>query len=204
MTWWHQGIFQYRPASAQRTPVHTMYMFNNRVRGDVLENQNVEFGTFPVVEEAFYWYRYEMPEEGEIIKARLHTHPLGLECGLLFRAEPHELGLDKFKLGISPSGCGSAEFQVPKPDTRCLPVSLREAGFASFHSLRKEVLRNLALSQSINVSKGSDKPELACEVWPKNEMVKGYAYDRRCPTCCKKAKFCKGQKRSHNSSLFQR
>lgn len=192
MTWWLQGGLQYRPRNNQRTVVHSMLSLQNSVSGNIFTNQNLEFMSFPVVQDSFVWTKFEMPEDGQLLKAKPHSHPFDLKYGFLFRAEPSDLGLDKFVLGQSPSGCGLYG-SINVDDSRCLPASLQESGFTSFDDLRKSLLRNLGRSRSRNIARGFEPPELVCETWAKLEIIGGYGYDRRTPSCCKRSSWRRGQ-----------
>jgi len=204
MTWYFQNCIQFSPRNLKRIPLHQTFITGPGVL-NALSDQLSTLATFPspTKTKSFYWYTGTMPEEGQLVRNKLHTHGFGFEHSFFFDAEPTDLGLHKFPMGnlTHPDQDGQGHcvaFQVQselngKHGDGCVPITLEQAGFKSFDELRTRVFENLTVSESVNGPKGRT-PSMICESWGKEETVDGFEYDRRFPACCKPWKFRKGQK----------
>jgi hypothetical protein len=169
-------------------------------------NQLEELMTFDLNTDkrSIAWGSYEMSQDGDLVRHKLHSHNVMFEKAFWFRATPEELGL----VG------GSVKF--PFYDLYEI-THLEDTGLKSFDEVEKYLMGNLAKARVEHNLKckssvpsflqrkkppaqcGFNAPFMVCKAWPNNAWLynkredETFVYDRREPSCCKPWSFKKGE-----------
>jgi hypothetical protein len=154
--------------------------------------------TFPVPTryESFFWYTGRLKEGGILLRNKIHAHNTLFDQALFFAANPTQLGMteDNGFMKYMP-------YQTLRPS---------DVGMTSNEEVKQFIIDNLLKSQidfdsrSPQTSQSSKcgypndacvatRPEAICQIHTSLEIIDGFAYDRRQPTCCVEWEWESGQ-----------
>eukprot|EP00602_Paraphysomonas_sp_CaronLab_P007625 CAMPEP_0185022866 /NCGR_PEP_ID=MMETSP1103-20130426/5566_1 /TAXON_ID=36769 /ORGANISM="Paraphysomonas bandaiensis, Strain Caron Lab Isolate" /LENGTH=649 /DNA_ID=CAMNT_0027555137 /DNA_START=113 /DNA_END=2062 /DNA_ORIENTATION=- len=156
--------------------------------------------TFPTPSDrqSMFWYTGRLQNHGKMLRMKIHAHNTIFREAIIFAASPEQLGMTELN-----------GFPMDKPH---LPVDVVAAGFESNEALKRFLLLNLQRSQERYDALPSDqhrtnektcgypneacvvsRPKAICQSFAHLEIIDGFAFDRRQPTCCDPWEWPSGQ-----------
>ncbi len=147
--------------------------------------------TFPTPTryETIFWYTGRIKDAGTLLRNKIHAHNTLFEQALFFAASPSELGMTV-----------ENGFTVDRP-YEAVPPS--QFGLKTNAEVKRFLLENLKKSQDEfdarpasasaapregcgypNEACERRRPEIICQAFGALDVIDGFAYDRRQPTCC--------------------
>lgn len=154
--------------------------YDTRIQKSLL----VTFPT-PTKYESVFWYTGRMNEPGTLLRNKIHAHNTVFQEALFFAASPDDLGM------TVEHGFAKEEPHIPLPPSAF--------GMTTNAEVKAYILENLKKSQSAfdvshpapepncgfpNAACKVNRPDVVCQVFTDLEVIDGFAYDRRQPTCC--------------------
>lgn len=182
MEWWYQVVLRWHPRSTQLKPLSQLFW-----QGPGVDNPADQLATlrvFPVRTDqpSMYWYSGRMPESGQMVRNKLHSHNTAFDRAFWFAATPSQLGLNDPKFVMKDG---------------CRPKLFSEVGFQNVDQAVGFIFKNLAASEKAckhNFMQGRlcpHAPALICQSRSSSVPVmdpksrRSFMYDRRAPACCR-------------------